>query len=191
MSDLKNSDSFISVDRIPTSQKASPTIYWMVLTEQGNTMMLMSPEDSITWDGVIHDWQLIMFNLAVTDRVIREIRHRIMKLARALPFSEPDLNSIETAIGEAALNAVRHGSPQGNSNCINVRCERCDEELAVEITDEGKGFAPALVPDPVAEDLKSGGYGLYLMRGLMDEVEFLTHSEGGTTIRLVKRYSMQ
>jgi serine/threonine-protein kinase RsbW len=172
----------------PSSDKEKAT-QWVVFTEEGYWTMLTTLEEIHSPDGRARTWQALTFKVPVTDRVIREVRNRIMEVAESLKFDESDLDSIETAVGEATLNAVRHGSPQGEENLLKVRCERNDEQFAVEITDEGEGFAPCDVPIPVAEDMNVCGYGLFLMRGLMDEVQYMRSPEGGTTVRLVKRFN--
>ena len=129
------------------------------------------------------------FELTADHGVVREVRRRVMEMASRLPFTGADLASIEMAVGEAALNAVRHGSPRGSQDRLRVRCERRSERLVVEISDEGQGFSPSSVPSPIAEDLKSNGYGLCLMQGMMDEVEIGFSPLGGTTVRLTKAFN--
>ena len=132
------------------------------------------------------DPSFITFDLPSDRTAAREVRRRVLDFARHLPFSKGDLNSIEIAVGEAAVNTVRHGSPFGGVDHLHVRCEVHDGTLTIEISDKGQGFAPASVPCPVAEDLKSHGYGLCLMNGLMDDVAFDFTAEGGTTVRMTK-----
>jgi len=61
--------------------------------------------------------------------------------------------------------------------------------LEVAVLDEGPGFDPRRIPDPVAEEnlLKTDGRGIFFMRSFMDEVEYSFPAEGGTLVRLVKR----
>ncbi len=128
------------------------------------------------------------FHIKVDQGTVREVRKRVMVFARSLSFSPSALGEIEMAVGEAALNAVRHGSPLGQANVLHVHSQALDGRYVIEITDQGCGFFPAVLAAPVAEEMKSGGYGLWLMRGLMDEIAFVPAPEGGTTVRLVKRY---
>jgi len=60
------------------------------------------------------------------------------------------------------------------------------EELAVRVTDQGVGFDPTVVPDPTLPDnlTKSGGRGIFLMKALMDEVQF---NDRGNSVTLVLR----
>lgn len=127
------------------------------------------------------------FHIPSDRGAVREIRRRVMEFACQLPFSKSDLKSIELAVGEAAVNGVRYGSPLGPVDQLHVTCEYNDGTMTVQISDQGGGFAPGAVPCPVAEDMKSSGYGLCLMNGLMDEVQFSFGPEGGTTVRMSKR----
>lgn len=129
------------------------------------------------------------FHLPSDRSAIKAIRRRVLDFSRHLPFSRSDLNSIEIAVGEAAVNAVRYGSPLGSVDQLQVTCEYQDDVLTIQISDQGAGFAPSTVPEPIAEDLKSNGYGLCLMNGLMDEVIFIFSPDGGTTVRMAKRVS--
>ena len=58
------------------------------------------------------------------------------------------------------------------------------------MTDQGEGFDPVNVPDPTAPEniLKTSGRGNFLMRNFMDDVQWLPRQNGGTTVRLVKRF---
>ncbi|MBW3623185.1 MAG: ATP-binding protein [Armatimonadetes bacterium] len=129
------------------------------------------------------------FNVPSVRGTARVVRRRVLEFARHLPLSKGDLQSIEIAVGEATVNAVRHGSPLEGVDHLQVTCEYQNEILTIEISDQGNGFMPANVPCPVAEDLKSDGYGICLMNGLMDQVRFSFGPDGGTTVRMVKRVS--
>ena len=63
--------------------------------------------------------------------------------------------------------------------------------LLVRIRDEGAGFDPASLPDPLAPDnlLKSSGRGIFLMRSFMDHVDLRQSPEGGMEVIMVKRAS--
>jgi serine/threonine-protein kinase RsbW len=61
--------------------------------------------------------------------------------------------------------------------------------LEVWVRDQGPGFDPDDVPDPVAEEnlLKAYGRGIFFMRSFMDEVEYAFPQGGGTLVRMLKR----
>ncbi len=91
------------------------------------------------------------------------------------------------AVAEAAANATRHGRREDVRTEIRVRCALKAGVVSVTIADEGHGFDPASMPtDRLPDRFASGGRGLYLMRELMDEVEF-DSGPGGTTVTLRRR----
>jgi serine/threonine-protein kinase RsbW len=98
-----------------------------------------------------------------------------------------DLDEIRLALREALNNAVKHGSALDPSKKVHVHC-RCDAEQGfwISIRDEGRGFNPEVVPDPTApENLERfSGRGLYMIRELMDQVEFYDH---GREIQMSRR----
>jgi anti-sigma regulatory factor (Ser/Thr protein kinase) len=61
--------------------------------------------------------------------------------------------------------------------------------LSVRVRDEGCGFDPAILPDPLAPEnlLKANGRGIFLMRSFMDEMTFNRVQDGGMEVRMVKR----
>ena len=65
-----------------------------------------------------------------------------------------------------------------------------DHALKIEVKDQGEGFDPTSVPDPTdpANILKTSGRGMFLMRSFMDEVQWLMPPDGGTTVRMVKKF---
>jgi len=98
-----------------------------------------------------------------------------------------DPAEIRLALREALNNALRHGNKMDPSKKIHFsyRCSR-QQGLWVMIRDEGNGFNPDAVPDPTEpENLdRTGGRGVFLMRNLMDEVEF---RDGGREVQMRRR----
>ena len=84
---------------------------------------------------------------------------------------------------EAATNAMRHGNRFDPLKDILLELEAREDEIVVTVEDEGNGFSPDNLPDPLQEEnlLKPGGRGVYLMNLLADNVEFTL---GGRCVRL-------
>jgi serine/threonine-protein kinase RsbW len=93
-------------------------------------------------------------------------------VASRLNFSIDDIQDIKIAVAEACTNAIQfaEGSPY-----IEIKCEAIGRQLRLTIRDFGRG------PHPV------DGLGIFLIRALMDEVEYQAHPEGGTLLVMVKR----
>jgi len=97
---------------------------------------------------------------------------------------------IEMAVRESVTNAMVHGNQEDESKSVEVIFNCHDNELEIEVRDQGEGFEPANVPDPTnAENLlKTSGRGIFLMRTFMDEIEWRNRPEGGTAVRMTKRF---
>lgn len=102
-------------------------------------------------------------------------------------WRQDDVVAVELALREALANAIRHGCRDDVTQYVQCRVtyEEPDDVVLV-VRDPGPGFDPAAVPDPLdaGNRLNAGGRGLFLMRRLMDHVQFV---EGGREVRMRKR----
>lgn len=107
----------------------------------------------------------------------------MIEFAALCGFRATELSDIETAAGEALANAAEHGDLKVAAGFAVAAT--CDESvLVIEIKDYGTGFDTGAVVDRRPDPFAGRGYGIFLMKTLMDEVDY---SESGTRIRLVKR----
>jgi serine/threonine-protein kinase RsbW len=97
---------------------------------------------------------------------------------------------LEMAVRESVTNAMVHGNQEDESKSVELIFNCHDNELEIEVRDQGEGFDPGSVPDPTnAENLlKTSGRGIFLMRTFMDELEWRNRPEGGTAVRMTKRF---
>jgi len=104
-------------------------------------------------------------------------------------ISEEAAFGIDMAVREAVTNAVIHGNRLDDQKFVEINVRSSPESLEISVRDQGQGFNPAAVPDPTKEEniLKTSGRGIFFMRNFMDEVDWLIHPEGGTTVRMIKR----
>lgn len=81
---------------------------------------------------------------------------------------------LRVALSEALANAILYGNGEVEARSVEVRAECHPDFLRLHVTDEGPGFDPATVREPVMpDDLElSRGRGLFLIRNLMDDVRF-------------------
>jgi serine/threonine-protein kinase RsbW len=120
-----------------------------------------------------------------------EVTGCITRLLDALaPFTYPerDLFAIRLALEEAIVNAVRHGHRNDPSKTVRVRYQVSEQQLTVEIQDEGPGFDPEGVPDPLAPGNleRPGGRGVFLMRHYMT---WVSYNERGNVVTMCRRRS--
>jgi len=97
---------------------------------------------------------------------------------------------IEMAVREAVTNAMVHGNQEDEAKSIEVIFNCQGNELEVEVRDQGAGFDPANVPDPTdpSNVMKTSGRGIFLMRTFMDDIQWSPRPEGGTAVRMRKRF---
>ena len=112
-------------------------------------------------------------------------------LARGVGLDEDALHWVSVAIRESVINAIKHGNKSDASKHVFVEFETTTEDpsLAISVRDQGEGFDPEDVADPLAPEnlLKSSGRGIFLIRNFMDDVRLQRAPEGGMEIRMIKR----
>ena len=110
------------------------------------------------------------------------------QIASQVGFDEDTRSGISMAVREGMINAVLHGNHYDAAKRVNLTFEQTGQEMIVTIADEGTGFVPDEVPNPLAPEnlLKDSGRGIFLMRAFMDDVKF-RKLEPGTEITLIKR----
>lgn len=117
---------------------------------------------------------------------VRPARHALSAFAASCGFRGTILSDVESAAGEALANAAEHGDRESTAT-IDVAATFDGTRLVIEIEDHGAGFdCNAALERAERQPPGSGtrGYGIYLMRTLMDEVAY---SDCGSRIQLVKR----
>jgi serine/threonine-protein kinase RsbW len=99
---------------------------------------------------------------------------RLLRLLTTYDFEINDVFSIQLAVEEALVNAIKHGNGMDRSKHVHVSIALGRKEFRIRIRDEGKGFDSSEVPDPTTpENLeRSSGRGLLLMRHYMNEVRY-------------------
>lgn len=110
--------------------------------------------------------------------------------ARGCGLGEEAAFGIDMAVREAVTNAVVHGNKENEAKEVELIFNCWQRSLEIEVKDQGEGFDPKSVPDPTDPEniLKTSGRGIFLMRSFMDEVEWFLRPEGGTTVRMMKKF---
>jgi serine/threonine-protein kinase RsbW len=121
--------------------------------------------------------------LPVLDRLMEGI-------AEQMEFDEDTAGEVAISIIEAGTNAIQHGHGHDALKQVDFRFELYPERLLVCVTDTGPGFnlADATISDPTSPEdlLKSRGRGIYIMRKMMDLVDFEIDPKKGTRVFLTK-----
>lgn len=118
-------------------------------------------------------------------RWLRTVRTVVQEFAAEMGCDTKERHDIALAVGEAVSNVIKH-SYQGNpSNKLSLVCRDTSGDLEIEIRDRGEAYDPAAKPTRPPEEIRVGGRGVYLMRALMDEVEY--HREGDVNCVRMKK----
>jgi anti-sigma regulatory factor (Ser/Thr protein kinase) len=111
--------------------------------------------------------------------------------AKECNLNEAQVYAVQLAVDEAATNIIEHAYKGHLPNEFEITCEELPEGLQVVLHDTGKAFDPASVPLPLLnvplEELRSRGLGVFLMRKMMDVVEYDFSPEDGNVLRMVKK----
>lgn len=119
-----------------------------------------------------------------------EISDFVVSAARSAGLDEQAVWEVQLAVDEAATNIILHAYGGAEGGPITVQVDVEDSEFVVCLHDRGQAFDPATVPHPdleaPLEERKTGGLGLFLMRKLMDRVDF-NFDVGFNAVTLAKR----
>jgi serine/threonine-protein kinase RsbW len=104
----------------------------------------------------------------------RRVQDDIERALKSFDFDDREIFSIKLALEEALVNAIKHGNQMDRTKSVRISYRVSSVAFEIQIADEGTGFDPDDVPDPMAaENLERPcGRGLLLMRHYMTEVTF-------------------
>jgi serine/threonine-protein kinase RsbW len=122
-----------------------------------------------------------------TAEVPRAINH-LLELMRVAGFAEKDLFGMRLALEEAIVNAIKHGNRSNPDKQVSIRYQLDEQQIVLEIEDEGSGFDPDGLPDPLSpENLeRPGGRGVFLIRHY---TTWMQYNEKGNRVTLCKKRS--
>src|SRR5262249_6904382 len=82
----------------------------------------------------------------------RRVQADIARALASFQFDDREVFSIKLALEEALVNAIKHGNQMDRSKKVHITCRIDTERFDIDISDEGDGFKPEEVPDPMAEE---------------------------------------
>jgi len=124
-----------------------------------------------------------------TDNLL-EVREFVLQASRRIGFSEEEASKIVLAVDEACTNVIKHAYQFAPDRTIQIVIHPDNDRVEITVIDDGKAFNPSIAKLP---DLKQhlshyrrGGLGIYLMRTLMDKVEYKYAPGKKNEVRLTK-----
>ncbi len=113
-------------------------------------------------------------------------------IGRTVGLDDDALHWVSVAVRESVVNAIKHGNKSDESKRVVVEFTPLPvnepERLVIHVKDEGEGFDPEEVADPLAPEniLRSSGRGIFLIRSFMDDVQLHRGKDCGMEVRMVK-----
>jgi serine/threonine-protein kinase RsbW len=128
----------------------------------------------------------IRMTLPSNPKSIGRVEGFIKKIDKKIPLDEIQMHKLMVSLTEAVNNAIMHGNKSNPTKKVKVECDCQPEFLVITISDQGKGFKLQDVKNPLHEEnlLRTSGRGIFLMRTLMDKVDY-DIKRTGATVRLV------
>jgi serine/threonine-protein kinase RsbW len=117
------------------------------------------------------------------------VRHLCRDALLKLGVSAECVSDIELAVTEACTNVLNHAA--GTDEQYEVAVAIDDRHCEIRIVDTGKGFEHADVGHVTSAQMAESGRGVFLMRALVDELDFVSAPEQGTVVRLQKSLSLE
>jgi len=112
-------------------------------------------------------------------------RLAVAAVANRLQFSIEEIEDVKLAVAEACTNCIQHAT---GLDQIEITCETHPHGLTVRVRDFGAGGVEEVASHRIS-DPHVGGLGVFLIRSLMDTVEYDVHPERGTNLVMTKKVS--
>ncbi len=118
--------------------------------------------------------------LSSNPKNIARVEAFLSKINAVINLDEIQLHKLMVSLTEAVNNAIVHGNGSVSTKKVIVKCEILPGWILLQIHDRGRGFKPEKVGNPLKKEnlLRESGRGIFLMRTLMDKVEFTMDSTG-------------
>jgi serine/threonine-protein kinase RsbW len=135
--------------------------------------------------SVAEQWQHEMVH-TITE--MNSVNDRILSLMSAAGFCERDCFCVRLSLEEAIVNGIKHGHGGDSSKAIRISYLIDTHQVLAEVEDQGTGFDPQQIADPLEpENLERPyGRGLFLMRYYMTWVKF---NDRGNCVTMCKARS--
>lgn len=121
---------------------------------------------------------------------IKLVEAFILDIHDAMQLDESVLDRIMISITEVVNNGIIHGNQSDPGKYVHIGCDCFDDRIDFVIRDEGRGFHPDEIPDPLHDSniLKEGGRGVLIVRSMMDSVRFQQTEEGMEVHLSIRRH---
>jgi serine/threonine-protein kinase RsbW len=141
----------------------------------------------------VHSAHTIRLEFASVFEMVDVVQVVSDHVGRMMGLDDDGLHWLGVAVRESVINAIKHGNSNDARKHVHVEVAPLEAEsppgVWIRVRDEGPGFDPSCLPDPLAPEnlLKTSGRGIFLIRSFMDEMHVRRAAEGGMEVVMVKR----
>lgn len=113
---------------------------------------------------------------------LKQVEPILMDVKKEFDIKDDVFYNVMIAVTEAVNNAIIHGNKMKPEKKVNFELKTKGRTIIIIIKDEGEGFDPDNIDDCLKPEnlMKDGGRGVFLIKELMDDVDFKTTEEGTT-----------
>ena len=127
------------------------------------------------------DHSIYKLTIPSSTRYLEDVRHFVEAHALEANLAEAAVEQLKIAVDEACTNVIEHAYNGEGEHQIDIAIIVKPDRLVVRIRDEGEAFNPDSYEEPnifeFAKRHKKGGFGVHIMRRLMDQVEYRTRGK--------------
>lgn len=129
------------------------------------------------------------FTLKSIPREVTKVEKCLKQLAKMIQIDDGTMYRLLISCTEAVNNAIIYGNHSDEDKLVRLKCRVSKNILTIYVKDEGNGFDINKIPNPLDKKniLKESGRGIFLMRSLMDEVNF-KKLKSGHVVQLKLRF---
>ena len=139
------------------------------------------------------DGHVVRLELPSAFELLDLVQHLSDRLSAIAGLDEDSTHWVSVAVRESVINAIKHGNREDRGKHVtvefNLTPRTSPREFIVQVLDEGEGFDPETIANPLDPEnmLKASGRGIFFMRNFMDDVTIARRPEGGMVVRMSKK----
>ena len=133
---------------------------------------------------LVFQGETVHISLPSMPEFVSMARLSVASAANVMGFSIDDVEDLKVVVSEACTNALRHGCC--NAETYDLYYRLYEDRLEICVEDKGDGYEPDAIEEPLLTGDQVGGFGLFIIKSLMNEVEVVSDKGVGTRITMIK-----
>jgi serine/threonine-protein kinase RsbW len=138
-------------------------------------------------EGLTRSTKTYRMSMRSSPKLIHRVEKFLQKVNEDAHLADEQFHKLLISATEAVNNSIFHGNKSDPNKKVYLTCELSDEKVTLKVRDSGEGFDPEDLRNPLNESnlLREGGRGIFLMRTLMDNVEYHFDKDGSEVVMMM------